>query len=207
MGKLSVSPTERHSYSRFDLVKEQGFPASFMNINQRYYAADVQRFLPTPAPWIQVSRWARERTKKDVSIRLGAIAQNDFVLVELTHFHSFWEHQFYTSATRPGPFKMPGGQITQVPLMYQTRHFDYFEGSKFQAVVLPYSDGTSMYVFLPSEDSSLAELEQSLTAENWQTWSPKFESRLGRVGLPRFQIENGFDVRAALEEDRSKTGL
>jgi serpin B len=57
-----------------------------------------------------------------------------------------------------------------------------------------------MYVFLPAEDSSLKELEQTLTAKNWQEWLSQFVSREGMVGLPKFKTETGFDVNAALRE-------
>lgn len=56
-----------------------------------------------------------------------------------------------------------------------------------------------MYVFLPSEDSSLAEFARDLTAENWQKWSTRFRSRPGQVGLPRFKVESQFDVRSTLK--------
>ena len=78
--------------------------------------------------------------------------------------------------------------------------FSYMEGPKFEAVVLPYGQSASMYVFLPAEDSSLKELEQTLSAKNWQEWLSQFGSRVGMVGLPKFKTETGFDVRAALQE-------
>jgi serpin B len=57
-----------------------------------------------------------------------------------------------------------------------------------------------MFIFLPREESSLKEFEQSLNADHWQSWQSKFDSRMGTVGLPRFQMETGFDARAALKE-------
>jgi serpin B len=175
------------------------FPSSFLNVNQQYYGADVKRLLATPSPTIQISRWATGRTRTAMHITPGAMANNDFLMVDVTYFHAFWTHNFDGSATKPGPFTLLNGKKKQVPFMHKTEHFEYFETPKFQAVLLPYSVGARMCVILPSEDSSLAELEQSLTATNWQNWQHEFSSRLGHLGLPRFQIETGFDVRAALQ--------
>jgi serine protease inhibitor len=172
------------------------FPDSFLQVSKQYYGVDVKRLLAKPSPSEQISRWAAERTRTAIPIHPGTIAKNDFFLVDVTYFHEFWEHKFYES--KPGPFTLLNGQTKQVPMMYQTRYFDYFEGPKLQAIVLPYGRRAAMYVFLPSEDSSLSELEKSLTAVKWQQWLSQFESRRGHLGLPRFQIETGFDVRAAL---------
>jgi serine protease inhibitor len=176
------------------------FTESFLSVNNQYYGADVKRLWAAPSPSAQISQWATKRTTRSVQINPGPLAKNDFLLVDVTHFRTFWTHDFLESATKPGPFTLLGGQKKQVPFMYQTAHFIYLQGPKFQAVLLPYSNNTHMCVVLPGEDSSLSELEQNLTAANWQDWQKLFEGRLGLVGLPRFQIETGFDVRSALAE-------
>lgn len=176
------------------------FPTSFLKINQNYYHADVKRMLATPAAWIQISNWARERTKKNVTIHPGTLSRNAFIFVDVTSFHSFWSDQFLEAETQPNTFTLLNGRKKDVLLMHQRRTFSYLEAPKFQAVLIPYSDGTCMYVFLPSQDSNLSEFERSLTPENWQMWLSQFESRLGVVGLPRFQVSTGFDLRAGLEE-------
>lgn len=175
------------------------FPAAFRQTNKRYYGADLKRLLPSPSPSEQVSRWATLRTKKVVRIHLGAMARNDLLVVDVTHFHRFWNEQFSESETKPATFTLLSGKDKQVSMMHQQGKFMYFEGPNFQAIILPYYLGESMYVFLPSKDSSLSEFEKSLTPANWQDWMTHFESRPGLLGLPRFQIETGFDVRAALE--------
>src|SRR5579864_5240918 len=140
------------------------FSRSFMEINTKYYGADVKPLLPTPAPWIQISNWARERTRKSVSIHPGTLASHDFVFVDVTSFHSFWHTDFLEVETKPATFTLLNGEKKEVPLMHQRRKFSYLETAKFQAVLLPYSNDTCMYVFLPTSDSRLSHLERSLTA-------------------------------------------
>jgi serpin B len=179
-------------------LNHMAFPDSFLQVSKQYYGVDVKRLLATPSPSEQISRWATERTRTAVPISAGTIAKNDFLLVDVTYFPVFWKDVFSASDTKPGAFTLLSGQTKQVRLMHQIRYFDYLEAPKFQAVVLPYTLHSAMYVFLPSQDSSLAELEESLNATNWRRWLSEFSRRRGTLGLPRFQAETGFDVRTAL---------
>lgn len=70
----------------------------------------------------------------------------------------------------------------------QSRLVEANEDEEFQAVVLPYSYLASMLIFLPREQSSLKEFEQSLNVENWHRWQSRFDSRMGTLGLPRLQM-------------------
>ena len=183
-------------------IRHGYFGKEFLNTSRDYYGLDLQRLLPSSNPSAQVSRWASKQVHRNVPIDMGPMALNDFFLVDVTRFHSFWQwgYDFDLSMTKPAPFSLLSGQKKNVPMMYRRSEFSYLEGPKFQAVVLPYRQDASLYVFLPAEDSSLNELEQTLTAKNWQEWLSQFKSREGMVGLPKFKTETGFDVRAALGE-------
>ena len=83
--------------------------------------------------------------------------------------------------------------------MWQSDRYAYYETPEFQAVSLPYGSGRmSLYVFLPKATSSLAAFQQTLTAENWQTWMNRFSRRQGTVGLPKFKLEYEVDLKEAL---------
>lgn len=175
------------------------FPAVFLDTAHRYYGMDIRNFLTAPSPSMQVSNWARQRIKKAIDIHIDRPATtSDFLFVDVTYFHSFWEHRFEESATNPGPFTLLNGRTKQVSFMNQRRDFRYFEDADFQAVVLPYGT-TSMYVFLPSETSNLTQFERLLSAEKWQEWLSRFESRPGHLGFPRFEVATNLNVRSALQ--------
>jgi len=178
------------------------FGKQFLSTSRNYYGLDLQRLLPPSSTSAQVSRWASKQVHRNVPISMGTTARNDFLLVDVTRFHSFWEwdYSFDVSMTKPTPFTLLNGQKKNVQMMYKGTEFRYLEGLKFQAVILPYGQNADMYVFLPAEDSSLKELEQTLTAKNWQEWLSQFVFREGMVGLPKFKTETGFDVSAALRE-------
>jgi serine protease inhibitor len=99
----------------------------------------------------------------------------------------------------PGDFTQLTGQKKQVPMMADSGSFAYLRGAKFQAVRLPYYHA-AMYVFLPDENSSLHEFEQSLTADKWDEWTRDFEDHEGYLELPRFRSEYRADVKAILQD-------
>ena len=82
--------------------------------------------------------------------------------------------------------------------MGRAGEFDYSENEDFQAVRLPYAGRTiSMYVFLPKK--SLDEFAQNLTPENWRQWTAEFRSSKGTLELPRFKLENEYNLKPVLE--------
>ena len=73
--------------------------------------------------------------------------------------------------------------------MFLNEALAYMENDKFQAVKLPYGDGEmSMQVYLPKENSSLAELRKMITAENWSGWSSAFKIQEGALLLTEVSI-------------------
>lgn len=75
-------------------------------------------------------------------------------------------------------------------MMSQSGRYVYFEGKDFQAVNLPYGQGrVSMYVFLPSTNTTLDDFHKNLTPENWETWMNSFRLTPGDIMLPRFKVE------------------
>ena len=180
-------------------IKHGYFGKQFLDAS-RDYGVELKQWLASPSASTQVSQWASGRIHKNMSISVGTMTHNDFLLVDVTRFHSFWEDKFSAELTKPTPFTLLSGQKKSVPMMYRGAEFRYLEGPKFQAVVLPYGQNASMYVFLPAEESSLKEFETTLTAKGWQEWLPLFGFREGMVGLPRFKTETGFDVRAVLQQ-------
>uniref|UniRef100_A0ACD5GTU7 Serpin family protein n=1 Tax=Desertifilum tharense IPPAS B-1220 TaxID=1781255 RepID=A0ACD5GTU7_9CYAN len=55
-----------------------------------------------------------------------------------------------------------------------------------------------MYVFLPKPDRNLAQFQQQLNAENWDTWMAQFRRREGSIQLPRFKMEYSTNLEQTL---------
>lgn len=81
----------------------------------------------------------------------------------------------------------------------------YLENEEFQAVSLPYGEdeSMSMNVFLPKENTSLADFQSQLTNKNWNVWKSEFQKKEGTILLPTFQLE----YEAVLNDTLNQLGM
>lgn len=177
-----------------------GFNSAFLDTDKKFYSFQTTS-VPNrgPAAVSAVNGWITRQTGGALTRALDSWNQDDFLLVDTTWFKGAWIEPFLTAQTHPGDFTLLSGQKKRLPMMARGGHFSYFRGPKFQAVRLPYFHA-AMYVFLPDEDSSLKDFEQSLTADNWSTWLSGLASHEGYLELPRFRSDYRADVTAILSD-------
>ena len=185
---------------RRDLPVEE----DFMERNEDFYRADVRslEFDDPLAPGI-INAWIGERTRGRIESIVEEIRRDDLLfLLNAVSFRGGWMVKFDKLYTRERAFNLGDGGVKNVPLMMSRSDlFKWFRGDDFQAVALPYGDGrTSMYIFLPDRDSSLAEFREQLNAGNWEEWMSRFRAHDVIVGLPRFKLEYGTGLNEVLEE-------
>jgi serpin B len=126
------------------------------------------------------------------------LGENRLIILDAIYFKGDWTEQFDKKLTRDLPFTLGNGQTVTHPRMSRTEDFEYYEDDAFQAVRLPYAGrAVSMFVFLPKK--SLDEFLQNLTIGNWEQWITQLRSRKGTVELPRFKLENDYDLKGVLE--------
>jgi serpin B len=81
--------------------------------------------------------------------------------------------------------------------MPRAERMSYFETDAFQAVTLPYlSRQASLCVFLPKQN--LDQFLRELTPENCEKWTAQFSMRQGTLELPRFKLENKYELKGEL---------
>lgn len=178
---------------------------SFIQACQKHYEAQVDtvNFVQNPAGAAQrINDWVKENTKGLISELFKPDAFNEYtrlVVVNTLYFKGEWQKQFDKASTTEQEFYLPDGKTERVPMMHQSGKFAYLKGEGFQAVALPYGDGTlSFYLFLPDEGRSIDEFLKSLTPERWKEWLAKFKPTEGDVGLPRFRIEATYPLNEPL---------
>ena len=157
-------------------------------------AADLQ----SPAAVGQINSWVNDHTHGTIPSIIGQLDPlTVMVLVDAVYFKALWNGPFGKALTLEKPFKLDGGGTIPHPRMQKSAFFDYYETSSFQLVALPYRGSATMYVLLPK--SSLAKFIQDLTPENWQKWIASLEGRAGLLELPRFNLDNDYDLIAPLQ--------
>jgi len=185
--------------------REAGFAAPFLDTLAQHYGAGIKLldFIVSPDPSrLRINDWVAQRTEQRIRNLLpdGSISSDTrLVLVNAVYFNAAWQHQFSATATTDASFKQLDGATTTVALMNQTEYLSYAEGNGYQAVELPYDGGElSMLVLLPTAGQFLA-FEQTLDSTRFAEIQAALRSSYVRLGLPKFKLEGGFSVKAALQ--------
>jgi len=174
--------------------------AAFVSSAQNTYQAETASADFADAATVKaINDWVSEKTHGKIPSMVTAPLERDLRLIVLDaiYFKGAWAVPFDKKLTRDLPFNLADGTSVPHPRMSQTGRFGYFENAAFQAVLLPYAGRQiSLVVLLPKE--GLDKFSQELTLENWEQWMAQFKSRQGTVEVPRFKLENQYDLNNQL---------
>lgn len=172
---------------------------AFISGNQQFFRATVESLdFDNPRTVDKINGWVSEKTHGKIDgILQGPIdPATELFLANAIYFKGKWEEPFDAKATTNRVFHLRGGAQEEVPMMEQSRHFDYRRGSGYQAVRLAYEDSPlAMYIFLPDENSGPEKLLSIMNGDNWQRITkPGFSDHDGTLRLPKFRIEYGVEL-------------
>ena len=176
--------------------------ADYIAQMQASYAAEVAALeFGTPAATDRINNWVKAQTRDRIPTIVDDLpADQLLVLVNAVYFKGAWSEAFEPEQTRDRSFTLANGETIQHPLMAQQSDYLYLETDQFQAVSLPYGNGSlSFEVILPAQGTDLADLAAELTPENWQSWMGEMRSRPGEIQLPKFQFDYEADLIPALQ--------
>jgi serpin B len=151
----------------------------------------------------EINRWVGEKTRDRIRDLLppdSLRSDTRLVLANAIYFKGRWERPFDRKRTSDAPFHVREGRSVPAPFMHRTVLAGYLEVEDAQILCLPYEGGLFLAVLLPTATYGLPELEARLTAPLLGEWL----SAAGRgrqaveVVLPRFRMDSGFRLKAAL---------
>ncbi|XP_074514591.1 putative serpin E3 [Sebastes fasciatus] len=126
-------------------------------------------------------------------------------LVNGVAFRGIWQKQFLFTNTQNLAFVLTDGTAVKVPMMYQATevsfgHFRTPSDQRYTVLELPYlGRSLSLQVVLPSERKTpLSSIESQLTARQLASWDTGLRRAKMDVFLPRFRMQNRFNLRAVL---------
>jgi len=189
---------------------DEEFPVEtdFISLNSHYYDAEVNEldFRNTNA-LKTINDWVSEQTHGKIDEIIDSIDPAVMmILINAIYFNCAWDVEFDPDDTHQANFyKEDESLFGEVDMMYLERSFKVANNDSFKAVELPYKSGKfSMYLFLPSEESSVNQLVQELDGATWNSWISSFtEQEDFKVYLPRFE----FEFERSLGEDLKEMGL
>uniref|UniRef100_A0A8D2L116 Serpin family B member 11 (gene/pseudogene) n=1 Tax=Varanus komodoensis TaxID=61221 RepID=A0A8D2L116_VARKO len=139
------------------------------------------------------------------------------VLGNAVYFKATWEHQFDPNCTVERAFRLSKNASKPVHMMHQKGIFKlgYMRGTNARILCLPYvGEVLSMLIMLPKDIGDLEQVNQKQANFAHWTASENMEEDHVEVYIPRFKLEDSFDLNMTLQAlgmidvfDKSKANL
>ena len=187
--------------------REYPFLAPFLDLLALHYGAGMHLVdfkNATEAARQAINTWVLEQTERRIEelIPPDILVQTArLVLTNAVYFYGPWEEPFEKEATVAKPFHPLQGAAFDVPMMRNTKHYQYQRGDGYQAIELAYTGdpACSMLVVMPDEGSFPA-FEAELTAERLTSILEGLSSNQVELELPKFRLAGAtFSVKQQLE--------
>jgi len=177
----------------------------FINLCKEYFYALVSglNFSDPNAAKI-INAWVDENTNGKIT----EIVDNPIdpmtimFLINAIYFKGTWTYQFDKESTKDDWFILPDSSRKPCKMMEQRGLYRYFSNDDFQAVDLPYGDGSfSMTIFLPHPQRDIDSLIAKFDHESFNYWVSclSFPSDSFDIYFPKFTLEYELKLNDALQ--------
>ncbi|XP_014699271.3 serpin B3-like isoform X1 [Equus asinus] len=204
-------PTDAYELSianRLYGEKKFQFHQEYMDNVKKFYLASVESadfITAAEESRKKINSWVESQTNGKIKDLLPRDSL-DFailVLVNAVYFKGQWDKKFDKESTVEEKFWLNKDTSKSVQMMKQIGSFNFTEVQDMQAKILeiPYKGkDLSMMLMLPNEVDGLQKLEDKLTTEKLIEWtsSQNMRERLLDLYLPRFKVEDSYDLKDTL---------
>lgn len=150
-----------------------------------------------------INSWVSDQTRERIPelIPEGVLnSDTRLVLTNAIYLNAPWMHRFNKDATAPGPFTRLDGSTVEAQLMRLSEELRYAKGTGYQAVELPYVDGSlSMLVIVP-DSGDFADFQSTFNADTLATIVSDLKTAQVKLGFPRFEYRTQASLKDALKE-------
>ncbi len=166
------------------------------------YLADVEtvNFVADAAD--RINQWASDKTHgkvKDVVTRETVDSLTAMIISNAIYFKGTWVNQFPEDATRELDFWTSDTENSKTDFMNVEGSFEYASSDGAHVLKMPYDgDRLSMLVILPDERSGLADLTETLSAEQISKWSEGLQNSSVSVSMPKFEVRKSYALNPIL---------
>uniref|UniRef100_A0A671Z2S9 Leukocyte elastase inhibitor n=1 Tax=Sparus aurata TaxID=8175 RepID=A0A671Z2S9_SPAAU len=189
------------------------FVEHFLRGTRKHYNAELESVdfkKSFQAARLNINSWVEEKTQgriKDVLAQGVLDSMTRLVLVNAMYFKGDWNEKFDEDDTRDAQFRINQNDTKPVKMMRQKTSFPltFIPEANCQILEMPYEGKElSMLIFLPNDmkegTTGLEKLERKLTYENFVKWTrpDMMDVTNVKVGLPRFKMEENYDMKSVL---------
>lgn len=150
-----------------------------------------------------INTWVSDQTRERIPelIPEGVLnSDTRLVLTNSIYLNAPWMHRFNKDSTSPGPFTRLDGSTVEAQLMRLGEELRYAKGTGYQAVELPYVDGSlSMLVIVP-ESGEFADFQSRFAAATLETIVSDLKTAQVKLAFPRFEYRTQASLKDALKE-------
>lgn len=167
---------------------------------KHYYASSFHGDLGTDEMNEHLQNWLNENTGgllKDQAENVELSHEAAFALTSTIYFAAAWEEEFFKSKTEEAIFHSPKADI-RVPFMNKTMHSHVFYWSdNFTALALELSGNNRMWLILPDEGYTVAEILESEAYLQMTlrpgAWTNQKNYKVN-LSLPKFDVSDQKDL-------------
>ena len=168
-----------------------------------YYKSDVKsRNFHDASTLDEINQWASDNTEHMIQ---EVLTENDYnpsavsYLLNAIYFKGTWTYKFDKNNTTNQSFLLAGGQgnVTSVPMMQLTANVDYAKNNEYEAMCLPYGNGSyKMTILLPviSQGQNGSEVPAVPSLATWNQLNSSMTKADYKIKLPRFEIDTDVNL-------------
>jgi serpin B len=186
--------------------KALSLKSDFTSLADATFGAAVEHVDFMHAPDVarrNVNTWVAEKTAQKIPDLLpeGSIDKRTRVIVtNAIYFKAKWSSPFPIGATKDEPFKA-ATKTANVPMMHTTSSHRFAQVGAVKVLEMRYDTSElGMLVVLPNDVAGLAKLEESLSAETFETWTKALSMQRVAITLPKFGFKWGVPLASPLQE-------
>jgi len=127
------------------------------------------------------------------------------LFLNVLYFNASWLQPFTNGIVYDNNFKLydkvDGEKKVQTKFMEMDGLFPYLEKDNIKMIALDYSDrNQTMYLIMPTDESPLKMLEETLTADTVNGWRQEMKERETIVTLPKFALDTNIDASQSIQK-------
>lgn len=180
-------------------------PDTVATLAEDYYASVFQGDLGSPEMNASLQGWLNDQTGnllRDYVNQIEIPKDTAMTLASTIFYQAGWTNGFSQSNTVTDIFHGPQGDISWAFMQQTITHGTYYQGADYGAVALPLQDGSKMWLVLPSEGKTPADILKSGNAVSMilrDTGRSTVKAKI-RLSVPRFDVSSQTDLLPTMKK-------
>ncbi|HEY5957807.1 MAG TPA: serpin family protein, partial [Polyangiaceae bacterium] len=192
------------------LAKNRQVAAPFLDVLAQQYDTGVflVDFLGDAAAATRsINAWASDQTQGLIPelFAAGAIdATSELVLTNAAYLSAPWRDRFDPTLTKAAEFRLPDGNVVEVPLMSRQFKYPFAIDVDWRALELPFNGTQAAMVFVLPNEGEFSDFQAKFDANQVQRIVGAIETarqdeQLVVAQVPRFEFSASVNLRSSLE--------